>query len=119
MPRRDPSDPFPPCWHCGSSDHMTADHCEHVVWSKQSHRRHSAKIGPLTIDVKLVGIGDKKHWVAGEIFGQHHHGARRDTSFTLEEAQRDAERVARKLLKEASKFLFSFREASEAALGRR
>jgi hypothetical protein len=56
--RHDPSDPFPPCWYCGSSNHVTANHRERIIWSKQSHRRYSAKIGPLMIDVKLVGIGD-------------------------------------------------------------
>jgi len=72
------------------------------VWQKQSYKRWSARIGPLSIEVRLIGIGDDKYWTVGEVFGSHHHGVARDARWSLEEAEEAAEDVAARLLSQAA-----------------
>ena len=74
-----------------------------LIWQKQSHKRWSARVGPLSVEVRLIGIGDDKYWTVGEVFGVFHHGiTTRDRRFSLEEAQEAAKRVAVRLFYETS-----------------
>ena len=81
------------------------------VWQKRSHKRWSARVGSLSIEVIRVGIKDDKYWTVGEVFGVFHHGLLRDERLSLEEAQREAERVAARLFSEASDAIKSARIA--------
>ena len=76
-------------------------------WKKQSHQRYSAQCGPGHVEVRKVGIADiDRHWVVGEVFGRHYHGAERypcPRTMSLYEAQAMAERVAADMIAEFNK----------------
>jgi hypothetical protein len=79
-----------------------------IVWEKQSHKRYSANVGRLHIEVKKLGmrapLPSLDDWGVGEVFGSHHlRRMPKGTSF--EEAKAAAEEVARDVIIEAAKAL--------------
>jgi hypothetical protein len=78
-----------------------------LVWEMQSHKRYSARCGPGRVEVRRVGIaGVNRHWVVGEVFGQHHHSSSKypcPDGMALHEAQAMAECVAADMIAEFAK----------------
>lgn len=69
-------------------------------WTKDSYKRYSADLGPISISVYRYGIGPEYRWTVGEIFGNQNLG--RDFSSTdMKEAMVEAERLVPIVLRRA------------------
>jgi hypothetical protein len=73
-------------------------------WKKQSYNSYSAVCGPGRIEVRRIAIDPRLYWIVGEIFGCHHHSSSKyPSTYTLNEAQVMAERIASDMIAELAK----------------
>lgn len=69
-------------------------------WTKDSYKRYSADLGPISISVYRYGIGPDYKWTVGEIFGNQNLG--RNLGFTdMKDAMDAAERIVPVVLRKA------------------
>lgn len=70
-------------------------------WIKASYRRYYAKVGPLSIEVRRVGLPGRNVWHIGEMFGNSFLDRTGQDWLTPREAMEDAERLVRGTLARA------------------